>query len=60
VTKKIGYIYRFLCLCAIKSRKKIIGKLPEIAQRELFHPMLKDFIDPHHKLALLADATARR
>jgi len=34
----------------------MIGKLPKIAQRELFRPMLKDFIDPRHKLALLADA----
>jgi IS5 family transposase len=34
----------------------MIGKLPEIRQRDLFRPMLKDFIDPHHKLALLADA----
>jgi hypothetical protein len=33
----------------------MIGKLPENAQRDLFRPMLKDFIDPHHKLSLLAD-----
>ena len=32
------------------------GKLPQITQRELFRPMLKDFIDPQHKLALLADS----
>jgi hypothetical protein len=31
------------------------GKLPEVAQRDLFRPMLKDFIYPHHRLALLAD-----
>jgi IS5 family transposase len=34
----------------------MIGKLPKITQRELFRPMLKDFIDPRHKLALLADS----
>jgi IS5 family transposase len=33
----------------------MLGKLPKITQRELFRPMLKDFIDPQHKLALLAD-----
>ena len=33
----------------------MIGKLPEITQRDLFRPMLKDFIDPSHKLVLLAD-----
>jgi len=32
------------------------GKLPQITQRDLFRPMLKDFIDPKHKLALLADS----
>ena len=31
------------------------GKLPEIAQRDLFRPMLKDFTDPSHELVLLAD-----
>ena len=31
------------------------GKLPEIRQRDLFRPMLKDFIDTEHKLLLLAD-----
>jgi IS5 family transposase len=34
----------------------MIGKLPEIMQRDLFRPMLKDFIDPQHKLVLLADS----
>ena len=33
----------------------MIGKLPEISQRDLFRPMLKDFICPEHKLVLLAD-----
>jgi hypothetical protein len=28
----------------------MLGKLPEIKQRDLFRPMLKDFIDPQHKL----------
>jgi IS5 family transposase len=32
----------------------MLGKLPEITQRDLFAPMLKDFIDPQHKLVLLA------
>jgi IS5 family transposase len=34
----------------------MLGKLPEITQRNLFRPMLKDFIDPRHELVLLADA----
>ena len=33
----------------------MLGKLPEITQRDLFRPMLKDFIDPQHDLVLLAD-----
>jgi IS5 family transposase len=33
----------------------MLGKLPEITQRDLFRPMLKDFIDPSHELVLLAD-----
>jgi IS5 family transposase len=33
----------------------MIGKLPQITQRDIFRPMLKDFIDPQHKLALLSD-----
>ena len=37
----------------------MLGKLPQITQLELFRPMLKDFIDPQHKLALLADSTDR-
>ena len=34
----------------------MVGKLPQITQRDLFRPMLKDFIDPQHKLALLAES----
>ncbi|MDR1274035.1 MAG: transposase [Odoribacteraceae bacterium] len=34
----------------------MLGKLPEITQRDLFRPMLKDFINPRHELVLLADA----
>jgi len=34
----------------------MIGKLPEVTQRELFRPILKDFIDPRHELVLLANA----
>ena len=34
----------------------MIGKLQENSQRDLFRPMLKDFINPHHELVLLADA----
>jgi len=34
----------------------MIGKLPVVAQRELFRPLLADFIDPHHELVLLANA----
>jgi IS5 family transposase len=33
----------------------MIGKLPKISQRDLFRPMLKDFIDPAHELVLLAN-----
>ncbi len=33
----------------------MIGKLPKKRQRNLFRPMLIDFIDPTHELALLAD-----
>jgi IS5 family transposase len=33
----------------------MIGKLPKITQRALFRPMLKDFIDPGHKLVLLSN-----
>ena len=40
-------------------RSKILqimsGKLPEKGQRDLFRPMLKDFIDTNHELVLLAD-----
>ena len=32
------------------------GKLPENSQRDMFRPMLRDFINPHHELVLLADA----
>jgi len=34
----------------------MVGKLPQITQRELLRPMLKDFIDPQHKLVLLANS----
>ena len=33
----------------------MVGKLPDTNQRELFHPMLVDLIDPQHELVLLAD-----
>ncbi|MCL2101668.1 MAG: IS5 family transposase [Fibromonadales bacterium] len=33
----------------------MIGKLPQTMQRNLFRPMLKDFIDPGHELVLLSD-----
>ena len=33
----------------------MLGKLPEITQRDLFRPMLKDFINTAHKLVLLSD-----
>ena len=34
----------------------MVGKLPQITQRDLFRPMLEDFIDPQHKLVLLANS----
>ncbi len=37
-----------------KKREKMIGKLPDQAQGNLFKPLLIDFIDPHHELVLLA------
>ena len=33
----------------------MLGKLPEKGQRDLFRPMLKDFIDMKHELVVLAD-----
>ena len=33
----------------------MVGKLDKSGQRELFRPMLTDFIDKNHKLVLLAD-----
>jgi IS5 family transposase len=33
----------------------MLGKLPEITQRDIFRTVLKDFIDPQHELALLAN-----
>ena len=33
----------------------MIGKLPKKGQRDLFRPMLKDFIDMNHELVVLAD-----
>ncbi|MDR2731681.1 MAG: transposase, partial [Fibromonadaceae bacterium] len=32
----------------------MIGKLPQPTQRNLFRPMLADFIDPSHELVLLS------
>lgn len=32
------------------------GKLPEKGQRDLFRPLLSDFIDKNHELALLSDS----
>jgi IS5 family transposase len=33
----------------------MLGKLQNKKQRELFRPMLSDFIDPHHELVLLSN-----
>jgi len=38
-----------------KTLQIMLGKLPEKGQRDLFRPMLKDFIDMNHELVLLAD-----
>ena len=38
-----------------KTLQSMLGKLPEKGQRDLFRPMLKDFIDMSHELVLLAD-----
>lgn len=37
----------------------MLGKLPEKGQRDLFRPMLKDFIDMRHEPVLLADKIDR-
>ncbi|MCL2040853.1 MAG: hypothetical protein FWG84_02280 [Bacteroidales bacterium] len=34
----------------------MLGKLPDRNQREIFRTRLEDLIDPHHSLALLANA----
>ena len=34
----------------------MLGKLPDRNQREIFRTQLEDLIDPHHSLALLANA----
>jgi IS5 family transposase len=34
----------------------MLGKLAEITQRDLFRPMLKNFINPKHELVTLAEA----
>ena len=33
----------------------MLGNLPKVTQRDIFRPMLKDFIDPSHELVLLAN-----
>ena len=38
-----------------KTLQIMLGKLREKGQRDLFRPMLKDFIDMKHELAVLAD-----
>lgn len=38
-----------------KTLQNMIGKLPEKGQRNLFRPMLEDFIDSRHELVLLAN-----
>jgi hypothetical protein len=43
-----------------KTWKIILGKLPENKRRELFRPMLVDFIDPRHQLVLLAKRINRQ
>jgi hypothetical protein len=32
----------------VGNNKKMLGKLQDKNQRELFRPMLSDFINPHH------------
>lgn len=34
----------------------MLGKLPEKIQRDLFRPLLKDFIDMNNELVLLSQA----
>ena len=34
----------------------MLGKLPDLKQREIFRPMLEDIIDKRHELVLLADS----
>ena len=46
--------YKKSYICSIKACK-MIGKLPDRNQRNLFQPSLVDFIDMGHELVLLAD-----
>lgn len=40
---------------AFKSLQYMLGKSSSQDQEDLFKPLLKDFINLHHELALLAD-----
>lgn len=48
------HIARF-CVISMKSLQKMIGKSPDQSQRNLFAPVLKEFINPNHPLVKLAD-----
>lgn len=43
-----------------KILQKMIGKSPKKEQRDLFRPMLEDFIDMNHELVLLPNKIDRR
>lgn len=56
----IGGIFSCFCLrnsvpLCLETLQKMIGKSPNQNEGELFRPLLKDFIDMNHELALLAD-----
>jgi IS5 family transposase len=51
------FIFRSILVSLQRQKWQImLGKLSENRQRELFRPMLKDFINPGHGLVMLADA----
>jgi IS5 family transposase len=54
--QKSAVFYNFETKNRYEITKKMPGKIQNKNQRELFRPMLSDFIDPHHELVLLTKA----
>lgn len=49
------FINAGICTFVFKKAAIMIGKLPEKNQRDLFRPLLSDFIDMSHELVLLSN-----